>query len=139
MNLASSRRTIVVVAGVIAVNDRVLVTQRPRGSHLEGAWEFPGGKVEDDEDPRDALRRELREELGVDAIVGAILETSFHRYDSKSVLLLFFDARLADGSPPPTAIEVADLRWRRADELRDEDFPPADVPVLDRVRAMLRR
>lgn len=139
MNLPSSRRTIVVVAGVIVAGDRVLVTQRPRGSHLEGAWEFPGGKVENDEDPRDALRRELREELGIDACVGAVLESSFHRYDSKSVLLLFFEASLADRSPPPKAIEVADLRWKRADELRDQDFPPADVPILDRVRAMLRR
>jgi 8-oxo-dGTP diphosphatase len=135
--LASKRPTVLVSAAVLIDGRRVLVTQRKTGTHLAGAWEFPGGKVEPDEDPRDALVRELREELGVEAGVGDIVEVSFHRYPTKTVLLMFFEAWLVPGSPPPRAIEVADLRFAAADELRDEDFPPADHAVLERVRARL--
>jgi 8-oxo-dGTP diphosphatase len=132
-------RTVVVAAGVMVEGGRVLLTQRKAGTHLAGAWEFPGGKVEAGEDPRDALRRELREEIGVDVSVGDVVEVSFHRYEDadKAVLLLFYEASRATGSPDPRALDVADLRWAGRDELRDEDFPPADVAVLVKVRAMI--
>ncbi len=126
-----------VSAAVILANGRVLLTQRKSGTHLAGAWEFPGGKVEPDEDPRDALVRELAEEIGVTATAGAIVEATFHRYPSKSVLLLFYEAHLAPGSPEPRALDVAAVRWAEASELRDELFPPADVAVLAKVRARL--
>lgn len=129
--------SILVSAAVIVDRDRVLLTQRKSGTHLAGAWEFPGGKVEAGEDPRDALARELREEIGVTAEVGDIVEVTFHRYPTKSVLLLFFAARIAPSSPEPRAIDVAAVRWAARDELRDELFPPADVAVLAKVRAML--
>lgn len=128
---------ILVSAAVIIDRGRVLLTQRKSGTHLAGAWEFPGGKVEPDEDPRDALVRELREEIGVEAVVGEIVEVTFHRYPNKSVLLLFYEARLVEGSPAPRALDVADLRWAALEELRDELFPPADLAVLDKVRARL--
>jgi 8-oxo-dGTP diphosphatase len=132
-------RVVLVSAAVIVEAGRVLLTQRKSGTHLAGAWEFPGGKVEPDEDPRDALVRELGEELGVTAEVGDIVEVTFHRYPSKSVLLLFYEARLAAGSPAPQAIDVAAVRWAEAAELQDELFPPADVAVLSKVRARLAR
>jgi 8-oxo-dGTP diphosphatase len=128
---------VLVAAGVIVREGRVLLSQRKRGAHLEGAWEFPGGKVEPGEDPRAALARELAEELGVDADVGAPVEVTFHRYPGKDVLLLFFEASLREGSPEPRALDVADVRWAAAGDLRDELFPPADVAVLVRVRARL--
>jgi 8-oxo-dGTP diphosphatase len=128
---------VIVSAAVVVRAGRVLLTQRKSGTHLAGAWEFPGGKVEPDEDPRDALRRELREEIGVDAAVGEIVEVTFHRYPTKSVLLLFYEATLAPGSPEPQAIDVAAVRWAERGELADELFPPADVAVLAKVRARL--
>lgn len=128
---------IVVSAAVLIEERRVLLTQRKSGTHLAGAWEFPGGKVEPDEDPKAALVRELREEIGVAAEVGEIVEVTFHRYPSKSVLLLFYEVKLAEGSPRPQAIDVAALRWVAASELRDEELPPADVAVLGKVRAKL--
>jgi 8-oxo-dGTP diphosphatase len=131
--------TIVVVAAVVIDRGRVLVTQRPRGSHLAGMWEFPGGKVEDGEDPRAALQRELREEIGVDANVGDVLEVTFHRYPEKDILLLFFHTSLQPFSPPPSTLDVAAIAWRTYDELLDEDFPPADVTILERVRERLRQ
>jgi len=118
---------------------RVLLTQRKAGTHLEGAWEFPGGKVESGEDPRDALKRELREEIGIDADVGEIVDVTFHRYDDadKAVLLLFFEASRRAGSPEPRAIDVAALEWAGREKLDPARFPPADVAVLKKVAARL--
>ncbi|WP_438006649.1 (deoxy)nucleoside triphosphate pyrophosphohydrolase [Sorangium sp. So ce321] len=128
---------VIVSAAVIIERGRVLLTQRKVGAHLEGAWEFPGGKVEAGEDPRDALVRELREEIGVEARVGDIVEVTYYRYPRKPVLLLFYEAALVEGSPAPAPLDVAAVRWADAPELRDELFPPADVPVLAKVRARL--
>lgn len=130
---------VLVSAAVILDGGRVLLTQRKTGSHLAGAWEFPGGKVEPGEDPRDALARELREEIGVVAEVGEIIEVTFHRYPTKDVLLLFYETRLAQGSPEPSAVDVAAVKWSKSEDLRDELFPPADVAVLAKVRAALSR
>jgi 8-oxo-dGTP diphosphatase len=93
-------KTVIVAAGVLIDGERVLLSQRRADTHLAGMWEFPGGKVESGEDPREALRRELEEELGVDAIVGDIVDVAFHRYDdaNKAVLLLFYEATLTTES-----------------------------------------
>jgi 8-oxo-dGTP diphosphatase len=131
--------TVVVAAAILIEQRRVLLTRRKAGTHLSGAWEFPGGKVEAGEDPRDALRRELREEVGIEARVGEIVDVTFHRYDdvNKAVLLLFFEARRESDSPEPRALDVAATRWAARDELRAEDFPPADVTVLGKVMRSL--
>jgi 8-oxo-dGTP diphosphatase len=132
-------RTVLVAAAIVVEEGRVLVTQRKTGTHLAGAWEFPGGKVEAGEDPREALRRELREELGIDARVGEIVDVTFHRYEEadKAVLLLFFEAAREAGSPAPRALDVAAFRWATQQELDPAAFPPADVAVLTKVRARL--
>jgi 8-oxo-dGTP diphosphatase len=134
-------KSIVVSAGVVVERGRVLLTKRKSGSHLAGAWEFPGGKVESGEDPRDALARELKEELGIDATVGEVIDVTFHRYEDadKAVLLLFFDATRTPTSRDPAALDVADFTWAAADDLEPSRFPPADVAILDKVRARLAR
>jgi 8-oxo-dGTP diphosphatase len=131
--------TVVVAAGVLIEGGRVLLTQRRSGTHLAGAWEFPGGKVDPGEDPREALRRELAEELGIDARAGEILDVTFHRYEeaSKAVLLRFFEATRAAASPDPRALDVAAFRWATKADLDPAHFPPADVEVLKKVRARL--
>jgi 8-oxo-dGTP diphosphatase len=128
--------TILVAAAIIVERGRVLLTQRKRGAHLEGMWEFPGGKVEDGEDPKDALARELREEIGVDVDVGDIVEVTFHAYETKSVLLLFYRATRREGSPEPRAIDVAAFDWADPTALDPAKFPPADVAVLRKVKAL---
>ncbi len=67
------------------------------------------------------------------------MEVTFHRYPEKSVLLLFFEAALAPESRAPSAVDVADVKWARLEDLRDDLFPPADVAVLAKVRARLAR
>ncbi len=132
-------RTVVVAAGLVVEGGRVLVSRRKAGQHLAGLWELPGGKVEDGEDPRDALVRELREELGIETAVGEIADVTFHRYTDadKAVVLLFFHASRLPGSPEPRAVDVAEIAWFGAAELSPERFPPADVPVLDKIRRLL--
>src|SRR4051812_571287 len=90
---ATEAPTLLVAAAVVIEGERVLLTQRKVGTHLAGAWEFPGGKVQAGEDPRAALVRELREELGIASVVGEIMEVTFHRYPERSVLLLFYETR----------------------------------------------
>ena len=133
--------TLVVAAGVLVEHGRVLLTRRKAGTHLEGAWEFPGGKVHTGEDPREALSRELREELGIFAVAGEIVEVTFHRYDdaNKAVLLLFFEATRLANSPEPRPLDVADFEWAAAEGLDPARFPAADVAVLKKVRARLGR
>lgn len=131
--------TLLVSAAILVEAGRVLVTRRKDGTHLAGAWEFPGGKVEPGEDPREALRRELREELAIDVSVGEIVDVTFHRYENaeKAVLLLFFEAVRNARSPDPRAVDVAAFRWATGAELDPAAFPPADVEVLRKVRARL--
>ncbi len=132
-------RTVIVAAAIVIRDRRVLLTQRKQGAHLEGLWEFPGGKVEAGEDPRAALARELKEEIGVDADVGDIVEVTFHRYaPDKVILLLFYRADLRPGSPEPRALDVAALEWAGPSGLDPARFPAADVDVLRKVAALVR-
>src|SRR5271170_4894475 len=118
-------RTLLVAAAVLIEHGRVLITQRKAGAHLEGAWEFPGGKVLPGEDPRHALRRELAEELGIDAHAGEIVDVTFHAYEDaqKAVLLMFFEAVCAPGSARPRALDVAAFAWMNAEGLDPAQFP----------------
>lgn len=128
---------VIVVAGVLLEGGRVLLTQRKKGAHLEGLWELPGGKIDPDEDPRDALARELREEIGVEVEVGAPVEITSWRYPEKRVLLLFFEVTRKPGSPEPTIVDVADLIWATRDDLDRLQFPAADVSVVERIKQRL--
>jgi 8-oxo-dGTP diphosphatase len=129
--------SVIVVAGVLFEGGRVLLTQRKKGAHLEGLWEFPGGKIDPDEDPRDALRRELREELGIEVDVGAPIEITSWRYPERRVLLLFFEVARKPSSPEPQRLDVADLMWATRADLDRLQFPDADVAVVERIRARL--
>jgi 8-oxo-dGTP diphosphatase len=75
--------------------------------------------------------------LGIEVEVGAPFEITSHAYPEKRVLLLFFEARRKPGSPEPRALDVADLQWADLDALATLTFPPADVAVVERIRARL--
>ena len=126
---------VLVVAAVCFEGARVLLTQRPAGTHLAGHWEFPGGKMEPGESPEEALAREMREECGVEVAVGSALDVTWWRYPAKSVLLLFYEARITAGEV--RHLGVAAHTWATRAELDRYTFPPADERVLDRIRARL--
>ncbi|MEE2785747.1 MAG: (deoxy)nucleoside triphosphate pyrophosphohydrolase [Myxococcota bacterium] len=111
---------------------RILVTKRGRGVHLEGSWEFPGGKVEPNEPPADALVRELREELGVDITVGDIYAVGHHVYQSREVILLVYEAVIVSGELQ--RLGVADFQWMAPLDVIELELPPADAPVIERLR-----
>ncbi|PYS55464.1 MAG: 8-oxo-dGTP diphosphatase MutT [Acidobacteria bacterium] len=117
-----------VVAAVIRDNGKILITQRFDHVHLPGLWEFPGGKVEAGESLEAALKREIREELGLEIAVEDEIFTIEHEYPTKTVRLHFFNCSIIEGDPQP--IEVADLRWVRPAELGQFEFPPADAGLI---------
>ena len=125
--------TILVAAAVIreAVGAALLLTRRPEGKHLAGYWELPGGKVESGEDPADAVIREVREECGLEIEVMDILDVTFHRYDDKDVLLLFYDCRVRGGDI--AHIEVADHAWVTPDSLSRYPLPPPDEALVEKL------
>lgn len=118
-----------VVAGVIRDSrGRVLLARRTRGRDLAGLWEFPGGKVEPGESPQQALVRELREELGIEASIGAALIDVPQRYPHK---YLHLDVRLVDGyGGHPRGLNGQALAWLPPAKLPQYPMPPADRPVV---------
>lgn len=131
-------KRIVVAAGLIRGPvdgpraDRYLVSRRPSGTHLAHSWEFPGGKIEPGEAPEAALAREITEELGVEVAVGDIFAVGHHVYPEKEVILLVYDARMTGGTPQ--CLGVAEFAWLTAAEIVALPLPPADVPVVERLR-----
>jgi len=122
-----TRTPIVVVAAVIEQDDRFLVTRRPAGTHLAGLWEFPGGKCDPGESHAACLARELREELGVGAEVGAELIVVEHAYPERTVRLHFHACRLT-GTPVPLLGQQ--MRWITRAELAALDVPEADRALI---------
>ena len=98
-----------VTAGIIRKNGRVLIAQRPADKLLGGMWEFPGGKMEKGETKEMCLRRELKEELGIEVKVGKPVMTLRHAYSHFKITLYVFETKLIKGKP--RAIEVADFKW----------------------------
>ncbi|HXW08949.1 MAG TPA: (deoxy)nucleoside triphosphate pyrophosphohydrolase [Vicinamibacterales bacterium] len=119
---------VIVTAAIIERNGAFLVTRRPRGVHLEGLWEFPGGKCESDESLAGCLEREIREELGTPCEVGREIFSVSHAYPDRIVELHFHACRLT-GEPQPLLRQ--EMRWVTRQELRHLDFPPADADFIE--------
>jgi 8-oxo-dGTP diphosphatase len=119
---------IVVTAAVIERGGRFLVTRRQAGVHLEGHWEFPGGKCEPGESLSGCLARELREELAVESEIGEELLSTVHDYADRRVELHFFNCTLA-GEPVPQ--QGQEMRWIVRSELAALQFPPADAELIE--------
>lgn len=120
-----------VVGAVILHNGLVLCTQRGPEGDLAGLWEFPGGKVEQDESPPDALRREIREELGCRVSVGESVIATRHVYPFATVVLTTYWCRLTAGQPALTV--HSDLAWLRPEELPQLPWAPADIPAVEMI------
>jgi 8-oxo-dGTP diphosphatase len=118
-----------VVAALIVEDGRILACQRTRHQPMPLKWEFPGGKIEEGEQPRDALRRELEEELGIDATIGNEVARIQHRYSNGgAVELRFFEVRKYQGELENRIFR--EIRWVKQKELPELDFLDADRTLV---------
>lgn len=119
---------IVVVAGAIAYENKWLIARRREGKSMAGFWEFPGGKIEANESPAEALEREIMEEMGIRVKAGSVLGTNLHHYPSVSVQLILVEAEYVSGE-----IRLSDhdaYAWVDSDELSAYTLAEADVPFI---------
>ncbi|MFC1867522.1 8-oxo-dGTP diphosphatase MutT [Thermodesulfobacteriota bacterium] len=129
MNEKQNKKHIHVTAGLIWRDGMLLITRRPEGSHLEGLWEFPGGKQEAHETLPACLEREIKEELGMDIRVDKHLLTLQHEYDTKLVTLHLFKCSGLKGSPK--AMEGQEIKWIDPCDLQQYRFPPPDQKIIN--------
>jgi 8-oxo-dGTP diphosphatase len=122
----------VVAAAVIDAAGRVLIAQRPKGKHLAGGWEFPGGKLEPGEERVTGLARELNEELGITIGAPRPLIRVRHAYPSRDVLLDVWVVR--DYRGEPRGLDEQALRWVSQEELQAVELLPADWPIVRALR-----
>jgi 8-oxo-dGTP diphosphatase len=118
-----------VVAALILKDDKILACQRTRHQVMPLKWEFPGGKIEEGEQPRDALRRELEEELGIEAEIGNEVSRIVHHYPGGgSVELRFYEVHQYQGEIENRIFR--EVRWVERSELTALDFLEADLTLV---------
>ncbi|GMW06927.1 MAG: 8-oxo-dGTP diphosphatase MutT [Gammaproteobacteria bacterium] len=126
----SSSGEILVAAAVIRdASGRVLIARRPPGRPLAGSWEFPGGKIAAGETPREALARELREEIGIEVRAAAPFIRYRHDYPGRAVVLDVWT--VAEYTGEPRALEGQALRWESVDRLMAAGLLEADRPIVE--------
>ena len=130
---------LVVACALIDADGRILMSQRPAGKSHAGLWEFPGGKVEKDEVPEQALRRELWEELGIEPCESCFQTFSFtsHKYEDFHLLMPLYLCRQWDGIARPQ--EGQAIKWVFPDRLLDLNLVPADVPLAREIQDRIPR
>jgi 8-oxo-dGTP diphosphatase len=133
----SIKIVLVAACALIDADGRVLLAQRPEGKTMAGLWEFPGGKIETGERPEQTLIRELKEELGITVSDACLAPLTFasHAYPDFHLLMPLYVCRRWEGTV--TALEGQKLVWVRPNRLRDYDMPPADVPLVSHLMALL--
>jgi len=124
-------KTIHVVAAIIIDGDKILATQRGDGD-FKGGWEFPGGKIEDNENPKEALVREIKEELGVDIDVHDLFETVLYSYPNFNLNMQCFICEITHGII--TLHEHLAYQWLTKDTLNHVHWLPADVELIEKIR-----
>lgn len=124
---------ITVSAAIITFNNQVLIAQRGENKSLANLWEFPGGKVEENESPEDCVVREIKEELNAKIKVQRYFATNEHHYEFGSIRLIAFLAELESGTISPT--EHAAIEWVDISQLKNFQFAPADIPFVEKLEA----
>jgi 8-oxo-dGTP diphosphatase len=133
----SVRVVLVAACALIDADGRVLIAERPPGKPMAGLWEFPGGKVDADERPEDALIRELKEELGIVVNEACLAPLTFasHGYADFHLVMPLYVCRRWEGIV--TAREGQKLAWVRPNRLKDYPMPEADVPLIPHLTSLL--
>jgi 8-oxo-dGTP diphosphatase len=122
---------LLVTVAVIIHNHKVLLTKRKADVPYPLLWEFPGGKVEPGEDPRDCIVREIREELAIDVTVSGIYDVVYHKYPERAVLVLAYRCRWQSGEI--IDLDVMEHCWTRPCELMRFQLLPADLPLAEKI------
>ncbi len=120
-----------VTAAIIIKGHEVLIAKRPAGDRLSGKWEFPGGKIEAGESPEECLRRELAEELGIEACVGDFFAESVYHYEHGAIELLAYFVEWISGDICLRAHD--EVKWVAMKELGQYDLAPADIPIMEKL------
>lgn len=123
---------IIVAAAIILDNHKVLIAQREEGSNMEFKWEFPGGKLEQDETPEECLVREIKEELDMTIEPVDIYKAVRHKHNGKDILLLAYICKRIHGEG--RAIECNDFKWISLDELDRYEYTPADIDIVEKLK-----
>lgn len=128
----------VVAAALVDADGRILLQQRPEGKSMAGLWEFPGGKIEAGETPEAALVRELREELGIETETACLAPATFASAtlpNGRHLILLLYVCRKWRGVPQP--LEGGALRWEFPTGMYALPMPPADLPLIGILEALV--
>jgi 8-oxo-dGTP diphosphatase len=125
-------KNLIIVASIalIDTSNQILIAKRPNKKHLSGLWEFPGGKIEKGESPENALIREVKEELNININNKCIAPLTFSEFDYKKfhLLLLLYVCRRWEGEP--MSMEKNEIKWVKANTLRQYKMPPADDALI---------
>ncbi|HHW00123.1 MAG TPA: 8-oxo-dGTP diphosphatase MutT [Clostridiaceae bacterium] len=121
-----------VTAAIIINSGKVLIAQRAENQNQAGKWEFPGGKVEPGETPEECLKREIKEELGINIEVKDFFGESIYHYDTGAIKLIAYKAQWTDGEYKLTA--HSQIKWVKPQELDNYDFAPADICFVERLK-----
>ncbi|WP_100372089.1 (deoxy)nucleoside triphosphate pyrophosphohydrolase [Bacillus sp. FJAT-45037] len=128
------KKNIHVVGAVIFRDNKILCAQRGTEKALPLLWEFPGGKIEKDESPEDALKRELLEEMHCTIEVHERIEHTVYEYDFGIVHLTTYCCKLVEGEPVLT--EHVDMKWLTPEELHTLEWAPADIPAIEKITSV---
>ncbi|MCM3745099.1 (deoxy)nucleoside triphosphate pyrophosphohydrolase [Sporosarcina luteola] len=120
-----------VAAAIIVKMGKLLITKRSESMSLPNLWEFPGGKLKEDESPEDCVVREIREELKVDITVLRYFTTTRHKYDFGEIELIAYVAELDNGKI--TLTEHSEFKWVDIRSLCNYEFAPADIPIIKKL------
>jgi 8-oxo-dGTP diphosphatase len=133
----SIKLILVAACALIDADGRVLLAQRPAGKPMAGLWEFPGGKIEQGERPEETLIRELKEELTITVSEACLAPLTFasHSYPDFQLLMPLYVCRRWEGTV--SATEGQQLTWVKPNRLREYEMPPADVPLISHLMALL--
>ena len=116
-----------VVAAVIVKENKILIARRKEGKHLEFKWEYPGGKVNNDENEKESLKKELKEELDISVSIDDYITESFYEYDKAKINLKAYFVKNYSGTIKLTVHDK--INWIKIDELNNYEFAPADIPI----------